>query len=94
MLWKGIALLRFAHLPTINYALSNAAEPRRHSRHVFGVPMENRTSMTARDVASELPESNEGCDPPQGGTLCTPPAKGQAVAEFKTELHLNSNDAA
>jgi hypothetical protein len=86
--------MRFAPFPTINSVSSNAADLRRQSRHVFGVPMENRTSMTRRDGASELPQSNEGCDPAEGGKLRTPPARGTAVAEFKTDLHLKSNDAA
>jgi hypothetical protein len=73
---------------------SNAAELRRQSHHVFGVLKENRTLMTRRDGASELPKTNEGCDTPQGGTLRNPPARGPAVTVFKTELHLNSNEAA
>jgi hypothetical protein len=93
MLWKGKAQMRFAHFPTINSVLSNAAELRRQSRHVFGVPMENRIAMTTRDGTSELPQSNEGCDPPQGGTLRNPPARGSAVADFKTDHHLNFIDA-
>jgi hypothetical protein len=52
MLWKGTALMRFASFPTINSVLSNSAELRRQSRHVFGVPMENRTAMKTRDGAS------------------------------------------
>jgi hypothetical protein len=83
MLWKGTVLIRFAHFPTINTFLSNAAELRRQSRHVFGVPMEKRTTMTRRDVASELPLSNEGYEPPQGGTPRTPTARGPAVADFR-----------
>jgi hypothetical protein len=50
--------------------------------------------MTTRDGASEVSQSNEWCDPPQGFTHRTPPATGSAVTEFKTDLHLNSNDAA
>jgi hypothetical protein len=64
MLWKGTALIRFAPFTTINFYLSNAGELRRQSRHVFGIPMENQTSMTTRDRASVLPHSNEDCDPP------------------------------
>jgi hypothetical protein len=94
MLWRGTALMRFAPFPTINSVLSNAAEHRLQSRHVFGAPMENRTAMTTREGASELPQSNEGCDPPQGGTLRTPPARGPAVAKFRADIHLNFNDAA
>jgi hypothetical protein len=94
LLWKETALMRCAHFLTINTFISNAAELRRHSRHVFGVPMDNRNMMTRPDVASELPQPNERCDPPQGATLRTPPARGTAVTEFKTDLHLNSNDAA
>jgi hypothetical protein len=61
--------------------------------HVFGVPMKNQPLMVWRDVASELPLSNEGCDPPQGGTPRTPTARGPAVADFKTVLQLNTNDS-
>jgi hypothetical protein len=86
--------MQFAPFTTINSVLSNAGEVRRQSRHVVGVPMENRLPMKGRDGPSELPESNEGCDPPQGDTLRTPPARGPAVPDFKTDLHLNSNDAA
>jgi hypothetical protein len=50
--------------------------------------------MTTRDGASDLLQMNEWCDPPQSGTLRTQPARGPAVTEFKTDLHLNSNDAA
>jgi hypothetical protein len=83
ILWNGIALMRFAIFPTINSVRSNAAELRLQSSHVVGVPMENRTPMTKRDVASELPDSNEECDPPHGFTHLTPPARGPAVAEKK-----------
>jgi hypothetical protein len=38
MLWKGNALIRFAHFTTINSVLSNAAELRLQSRHVVGFP--------------------------------------------------------
>jgi hypothetical protein len=93
MLWKGTALMRFAHFPTTNSVLSNAAELRRQSRHVLGVPMEKRSPMTECDVASEHPNLIEGCEPPQGGTPRTPPARGAAVAESKTDIHLNCNDA-
>jgi hypothetical protein len=85
--------MRFADFPSIYFALSNTAEHRRQSRHLFGVPMENRTTMTRCDGASELPQSNEGCDPPQKGTLRNPPVRGPAVAEIKTDLHLKSNDS-
>jgi hypothetical protein len=94
LLWKGTALMRCAHFLTINTFISNGAEFRGQSRHVFGVPMENRNMMTRRDVASELPQPNERCDSPQGATLRTPPARLTAVTVFKTDLHLNSNDAA
>jgi hypothetical protein len=43
--WKGNALMRFAHFPTFNSVLSNAAELRLHSHHVVRFPMENRPSM-------------------------------------------------
>jgi hypothetical protein len=59
MLWKWTAVMRFAHFPTINSVLSNAAELRLQSRHVVGLPMEIRRVMTRRDGASELPHSNE-----------------------------------
>jgi hypothetical protein len=39
--------------------------------------------MKRRDGASELPHSNDGCHPPQGGTPVSPPARRPAVAEFK-----------
>jgi hypothetical protein len=93
MLWKGTALMRFADFPSIYSALSNTAEHRRQSRHLFGVPMRNRTTMTRCDGASELPQSNEGCDPPQGRTLRNLPARGPSVAEIKTDLQLKYNDA-
>jgi hypothetical protein len=86
--------MRGAHIPTINYVLCNANVPRRQSRHVFGVPMEKRPPMTEHDVRSEHPNLKEGCDPPQGGMLRIPPATGPAVTEFKSDLNLNSNDAA
>jgi hypothetical protein len=38
MLWKGTVLIRFAHFPTSNSDLSNAAELRLQSRHVVGFP--------------------------------------------------------
>jgi hypothetical protein len=56
--------------------------------------MEKRHPMTESDVAPEHPNLNEECDPPQGGTLRTPPARGPAVTEFKRVLYLNPNDAA
>jgi hypothetical protein len=55
MLWKGNTIMRFAHFTTINSVLSNAPELRLQSRHVVGVPMENRPPMTRRDGASEVP---------------------------------------
>jgi hypothetical protein len=39
MLWKWTAMISFALFPIINSFLSNAAELREQSRHVFGVPM-------------------------------------------------------
>jgi hypothetical protein len=93
MLWKGTALMRFAPFLNINSVLSNAAELRRKSRQVFEVPVENRTAMTTRDWESELLQSNEGFDPPQGVTLRTPPVRVPAVAMFKTDLHLNISDS-
>jgi hypothetical protein len=72
MLWKGTALMRFAHFLTISSVSSNAAELRLQSLHVFGFTMENRPPMTRRDGASELPNLNEGCESPHGGTPRTP----------------------
>jgi hypothetical protein len=83
MLWKRTSLIWFTPFPTINSVISNAAELRRQSRHVFGCPMENRTSMTTRDGAPELPHLNKWCENPQGGQPRTRQARGPAVAEFK-----------
>jgi hypothetical protein len=69
MLWKGTALIRFAPFPTINSVLSNAAELRLQTRHVVGYHKEKPSIMTERDVASEIPNLNEGCETPQ---VCTP----------------------
>jgi hypothetical protein len=52
MLWKWTALMRFASFPTIYSFLSNAGEVRQKSRHVVGVPMDIRTTMTGRDRVS------------------------------------------
>jgi hypothetical protein len=93
MLWKGKALMRFAPFPTINSVLTNAAEVRLQSCHVFGVQMEKRSPMTERDVSSEHPNLNEGCEHPQVCTPRTPRARGSAVAETKTNINLNCNDA-
>jgi hypothetical protein len=38
--------------------------------------------MTRLELASEVPHSNEGCDPPQGCTPRTTTARGPAVSEF------------
>jgi hypothetical protein len=83
MLCKGTALMRFAHIPTINTVLSNAAVLRLQSHHVVGFPTENRPLLTTRDGASELRNLNEWWEPPQGGQPRTPQARGPAVAEFK-----------
>jgi hypothetical protein len=83
MLWKGTPLMRCAHFPTINSFLSNAAEFRRHSRHVFWVPIEYRPPKTGRDGASDFPHQIEGCDQSQGDTPRTPTARGTGVADFK-----------
>jgi hypothetical protein len=93
MLWKGTALMRFAPFPNINSDLSNAAVPRRQSRHVVGVPMEKRPPMTKHYVANDFPNLNEGCVRTLGGTPRTPPARVPAVAESMLDLHLNCNDA-
>jgi hypothetical protein len=90
MLWKGKALMRFAPFPTINSVLSNGFQLRLHSHNVVGIHMENRPPMTERDVAPEHPNLNERCDPANGGTLLTPPARGPAFTEFKTALQLKS----
>jgi hypothetical protein len=55
----GTALMRYAHF-TIKFSFSNGAKLRLQSRHIVGVPMENRHSMTRRDVTPEIPLSNEG----------------------------------
>jgi hypothetical protein len=83
MLLKGTALMRYAQFPTINSVLSNAPELRLQSRHVVGVPMENRPTMTRLDRATELPHSNEKCKTTQCGTPPTPPARGTAAFESK-----------
>jgi hypothetical protein len=48
--------------------------------------------MTRSEVASEVSNSKEKCEPLQGGTPRTLPARGPAVAEFKfgspTELNV------
>jgi hypothetical protein len=75
----------FTPFPTINSVLSNAAELRLLSHHVVGVPVENGPPMTRRDEASELPNLNEGCEPPQGGPPRTPNARGPSVAEINNE---------
>jgi hypothetical protein len=93
MLWKRIALMRFAPFPTINSDLSNAAVPRRQSRHEVGVPNAKRPPMTQRDLAPEHANLNEGCELQHGGTPRTPPARGPAVAETKLELLLFFNVA-
>jgi hypothetical protein len=54
--------------------------------------MEKRPPMTECDVALEHLDLNKGCEPPQGGTPRTPPARGPAVAESKMDLHLSCND--
>jgi hypothetical protein len=92
ILSKWTALIWFAHFPTINSVLSNAAYLRLQSRLVVGGPIENRPPMTERDVANEHPNLNEGCVLPQGDTPRTPPAIGTAVAESVMDLHLNCND--
>jgi hypothetical protein len=86
--------MRFAHFPTISSVLSNADDLRRQSRHVGGVPMENRPPMTRRDGASELPNLNEGCELPHAVQPRTPQARGRQSRCSITDLQLNSNDAA
>jgi hypothetical protein len=83
MLWKWTALMGFAHFPIINSVPSNAAELRPLSQIVVVVPMENRSPMTWRDVASDIPNSNEDCEPLQYGTPRKPTDRGPAVARFK-----------
>jgi hypothetical protein len=75
--------MQLARFPTINSILSNGAELRLQSIHVVSVPIKSRTPMTWREVASELPHSNDGGDHSQGGTPRTPTARGPAVANFK-----------
>jgi hypothetical protein len=75
--------MRFAEFPTNNSVLSNSDELRRQSRHLFGVPMENRAPMTRRDVASEHQILNELCEHSPGCTPRTPPARRPEVSEFK-----------
>jgi hypothetical protein len=88
--------MRFARFSTIKSILSNVADLRMQSRHVVGVPMENRPAMTRRDVASELPHSKEGFDQSQVGTSLTRSARGPAVVDFingsPTELRLFMTD--
>jgi hypothetical protein len=77
MLWTGTAVMRFADFHTINSFLSNTVVLRRQSRHIFGVPVGNRPTLTRRDVAPEHPILNEhspGCTPR------TPPARAHEVA--------------
>jgi hypothetical protein len=83
MLWKGATLMLFAPVPTITTVFSNVAELRRYSLNLIVVPMGNRPKMTRRDVASDLPNSNEECEYFHGGTPRTPTTRGPAVAEFK-----------
>jgi hypothetical protein len=90
MLCKRKTLMRFSNFTTINSIISNEAELRRYSRNVVGFPMENRPPMTKPDVTSYVPYSNEECEPLQGCTPRTPPARGPAVVDFKSDLQLNS----
>jgi hypothetical protein len=94
MLWKLTALMLFAPFPTINSISSNAAEPRLKSHHVVGFPMENRTTMTRRDGASELPYLNEGAKRLWVVRLARHRPEGQELRSSDTEHHLNYNDAA
>jgi hypothetical protein len=75
------------------FCLFNAAELRCESRNVVRVPMEIRQPMKRRDVASDIPNLNERCEPAQGGTPSTPPVRGPEVAKSKTDLRLNFNGA-
>jgi hypothetical protein len=83
ILWNWTALMRFADFPTINFAVSNAADLRLHSRHLVGIPMGNRQPMTRRDGASYLPNLNEVCETPQDGQSRTPKVRGPTIADFK-----------
>jgi hypothetical protein len=91
MLWKGTALMWFAHITAINSVLSNAADLRLQSHHVVGFPMENRSPMTTSDGEPVLPNLNEGCKQPQDSKPRTPQARWKGVAECKygspTEIH-------
>jgi hypothetical protein len=93
-LWKWTSLKLFTIFPTINSVVSIAGGLRRQQRHVFEFSLENPLPMTIRDVASELPHSNEGCKPTKDGTPRTKPARGLAVTVFKvgspTELQRHS----
>jgi pyruvate/2-oxoglutarate/acetoin dehydrogenase E1 component len=86
--------MRFAAFPSNNYVLSNAAKIRLQSNHVVGVPMEIRIPMTRCDGASEFSNLNEGIEQHLGCQRRTPQARGPAVAAIKSDLQLNSNDAA
>jgi hypothetical protein len=48
--------------------------------------------MTRRDVASDIPNSNEEFESLHGESPRTPRARGPAVVESKMDLQLNCND--
>jgi hypothetical protein len=73
-LWKGNAQMRFATFPTINSVISNASDLRQQSHDLVVLPKENRSPMTGRDRASELPNLNECFYEHQGGQPRTPQA--------------------
>jgi hypothetical protein len=83
----------FAHFPTTNSILSIAAELRMHSRHVVGVPMDNRTPMTRPDGAPELLHSKEWCDQSRVVGLARQRPESRQTLISKTVLQLNSNDS-
>jgi hypothetical protein len=93
MLWKGNALMRFAHFSSTNSIRSNAAELRLQSRHVAGVPMENRPPMTRRDWASEIPHRTMDEIILRVVRLARQRPEGMQSQISKTVLQLNSNDS-
>jgi hypothetical protein len=87
-------MMRFEHFRTINSVLSNAADLRLHSHHIFGVLMENRPPMTRRDGASEHPNRTKGANRPMVIRLSRHMTEGRQSRISKTNFQLNSNDAA
>jgi hypothetical protein len=94
MLWNGNALMLFAHFHTTNSILSIATDLRLLSRHVVGVPMEKRPTLTMRDRASELPHSNEWWIILRVVRLAGQLPEGSKLQISKSVFQLNSNDLA